>query len=523
MPPVVATPLLHPGVPFRDGFGERRPATDGSGQARTLLCLRPALTAVPSFEFALRERVARLSEFRHRAFITVVGVERVIEEHASLAVVSQAADGLRLAELFTRAAACGVNVDINAALCITRQLTHSLAILQEACPDIVHGAVAPERLVITPTGRLLVADYALGAALTQLRYSQSRLWRELRVAVPTSRGVARVDSRGDVVQLGLVALSLILGRALRDEEYPNRLTELVRTAKAIAPKGGFEPLPAGVRQWLAATLGLDAGDAVADARAAHEALERLLKESRYQEPASGLGGLLARVGVAGARASLPAMAPLTAPADPPSAMASHLVVVGSPKSMPVVDEDDDPMLAFNTEQELGLTRAAAPRGEIGPTEFESEHRPAVTPPSAVAADLFVTATAHTASPTSARWLAGVLLVAALTGAAFPISRWLRASPWWTTLTSARFTSPMTAPGVLVVTTYPPGVPAWLDGRAVGETPLTLALAPGQYVLELRHDGGRRAVPVRMTAGSRLEQYIDMPVAPAESARVLPEP
>ena len=47
-----------------DGLGERRQIVDPTGnETIELLCLRTALAAVPSFEFALRERVSRLREF----------------------------------------------------------------------------------------------------------------------------------------------------------------------------------------------------------------------------------------------------------------------------------------------------------------------------------------------------------------------------------------------------------------------------------------------------------------------------
>src|SRR4026208_1249311 len=54
----------HPEAPlFSDGLGERVVAADGAtGELLQILRLRPALTAVPSFEFALRERAARLGE-----------------------------------------------------------------------------------------------------------------------------------------------------------------------------------------------------------------------------------------------------------------------------------------------------------------------------------------------------------------------------------------------------------------------------------------------------------------------------
>ena len=45
---------------FRDGLGERRRVVQASGETIELLCLSRQLTAVPSFEFALRERASRL-------------------------------------------------------------------------------------------------------------------------------------------------------------------------------------------------------------------------------------------------------------------------------------------------------------------------------------------------------------------------------------------------------------------------------------------------------------------------------
>src|SRR5688572_20449451 len=61
---------------FADGLGERVLAADAStGELLQVLRLRPELTAVPSFEFALRERTARLMNFRHRSEERRVGKE----------------------------------------------------------------------------------------------------------------------------------------------------------------------------------------------------------------------------------------------------------------------------------------------------------------------------------------------------------------------------------------------------------------------------------------------------------------
>ena len=63
---------------FCDGLGERVVAADGAtGELLQILRVRPALSAVPSFEFALRERAARLANFRHAYYARVRRIDRV--------------------------------------------------------------------------------------------------------------------------------------------------------------------------------------------------------------------------------------------------------------------------------------------------------------------------------------------------------------------------------------------------------------------------------------------------------------
>ena len=68
-------------------------------------------------------------------------------------------------------------------IALLRQLVPAVALLHENMPDIAHGAIAPERLVVTANARIIVVEHVLGSALEQLRFSQERYWRELRIAV----------------------------------------------------------------------------------------------------------------------------------------------------------------------------------------------------------------------------------------------------------------------------------------------------------------------------------------------------
>src|SRR5712692_7029316 len=233
-----------PAVVFRDGLGERRQTADPvRGGTVELLCVRRELTSVSSFEFALRERVTRLATFRHAYYAPVRGVEPLGDALETLAIVSEVTPGIRLCELLVSLAERHIALNLNAALGLIRQIVPTVARLHEHARDVAHGAIAPERLMVTPNARLVLVDYVLGAALEQLHFSHERYWTELGIALPRTGGPPRFDHRADVLQIGLVALSLMLGRPLRQDEYPSRISELVASAGAASGPRGFEPLP----------------------------------------------------------------------------------------------------------------------------------------------------------------------------------------------------------------------------------------------------------------------------------------
>ena len=169
----------------------------------------------------LRERVSRLANFRHGYYSRVRRVDRV-DGGTTLALVSETPQGARLSRILEVAAASGLELDINAALCLVRQLVPAVAMLHQNARDVSHGAIAPERILITPNARVVIVEYVLGAAVEQLGYNRERLWKELRVAAPSSAGAPRINHRTDVMQLGMVALALVVGRPLEDDDLPIR-------------------------------------------------------------------------------------------------------------------------------------------------------------------------------------------------------------------------------------------------------------------------------------------------------------
>jgi len=482
---------IAPSVPivFQDALGERR-RLDGNGPDPVeVLCLRSELTAIPSFEFALRERAGRLASFRHANYSRVRGVDRLNDPAATLAVVSDHTRGLRLAALLSESGPRPITIDITVALHFIRQLVSAVAMLHESARDIAHGAIGPERLIVTPNARIVVVEYVLGAALEQLRFSRERYWRELRIALPSAPGLPRFDHRADVTQIGVVALSLILGRILHEDEFIAHGADLVASAKAIAPKGGQEPLPAGLRNWLARALQLDTRHSFASAPEARAELEKAVAGDT-SEPTMSVSmpsGDHAGHVPAGeqkepeqasvTRSSGVRPIPVTEPAPSPAAAvrleAEPEAIAGW--SEPVPDFGIADVRDFTTSESLERRRKKT-------IKFSFASGANKTLIGASAAGLVVLSLGGYAARRA--FVAPVAATAAATG-------------------------------TLNVTTNPTGAEVRVDGQAAGVTPLTLTLKAGPHNVELRGSGEPRIVPVTITAGTQATQYLELPrAAPA---------
>jgi serine/threonine protein kinase len=338
---------------FADGLGERVLAADATtGELLQVLRLRPELTAVPSFEFALRERTARLTNFRHAYYARVRRVDR-LTGGGGLAIVSDHVEGTRLSDVLGVAHQRGLQLDTNAALCLIRQLVPAVSLLHENARDASHGLIAPERLVVTPHARLVIVEHVVGSGIEQLQFTRERLWHEFRIAIPSSAGLARFDHRADVNGIGITALSLVLGRPLAAEEVPHAVPQLLMQARERTAMGEERPLSNAFRNWLGRTLQLDVRRAFASAPEALAALEETLaSDGSYVAAPVALENFLAQYHAA-------LIAPMSPAAPPP------LSIVPPPVSAPAG-------------RNAGLAQAVEPPAPFSMTS------PVLPPPSAAA-------------------------------------------------------------------------------------------------------------------------------------------
>ena len=220
--------------------------------------------------------------------------------------------------------------------------------LHENTPEIAHGAIAAERIIVTPGARIIVVEHVLGSAIAELKFSSERYWKELRIAVP-GPAAPRFDHRSDVTQIAVVALALILGRPMLDEETPERLGDVVASSWANSARGGLEPLPAGLRAWLMRALQLDPRNRFDSAVDAQEELERVLGESDYLAAPTTLEAFLAEY-----RAANEPVAPV-APVPVPDPMPAYL---GQAVSAPLANESSDLRRALPKRDERDAVRPA---------------------------------------------------------------------------------------------------------------------------------------------------------------------
>src|SRR5688572_3662903 len=253
-----------------DGFGDRLLMFDNTNAPSwEILRFKPSLTREPRFEAALRERVEQLTGFQHDAFPLVRPIKRLGTDDG-LAVVSTYGGGASLAEALKRPRSAEF------ALRLIRQLVPALAALQRVGAGVAHGAVTVDRIILSADGRLMIREHMVGQGLDTLDWPAVKLWTEFGILVPRSSGSVRIDERTDITQLAVVVLSLMAGRRIGPDEYPDKTGELLDelTLKNHLHNPSNPAKFQALRHWLERALQLS-GQSFASAHDAEAALADL--------------------------------------------------------------------------------------------------------------------------------------------------------------------------------------------------------------------------------------------------------
>lgn len=550
---------------FVDGFGRRVVRVSREDSPVELLQIDSVLAEHPGFADALRERVTRLSSLRLTSYARTQRVET--DTQGGLTLVSEYVKGWRLADLLDVAEAENLTFDIGVVMLLLRQLLPTAAMLSNQSRDTASGALGPEHLLLTPQGRIVLTDYALGPAIETLGWDPERLWRRLRVVTPpASSNDTAISPRGDTAQVGVTLLSLVVGRRLRDDEFPERLEVLVASARQRTPTVVDAPLSEGLRTWLRRALQLDSRSfaSLFDARRALEQLlatetaliaqpmeldvamgrvERLMPVFELPSPpAAPSAPPLLDMPAPAYDWALPAVA-FDSPAKPKgggvdllipevsvaTVAAPALVEFEAPPAPAVAaaTEVRPPLLVTDPAPDATLAELARPAAAPGPATIQ---RVAVVGPGAALAAALLPSQDPEPDPSAlhaAPTVAAPTRFGPVEAAATPASQ--LDVPWWRSaravaavaalvlLQSAllgwqltRPTETLTGEGELVVQSRPEGARVTIDGEDRGVTPLTVRVSPGTHVLQLRAGAAEpRVIPLMIRAGTQTAQYVEL--------------
>jgi len=509
-----------PEVLFRDALGERRRMIDSTGHEADLLCVSAELTNVPAFEPTLTRTVNRLVDFRHPSFPKVRNIQR--SEAGSLTIASDAVHGVRLSQLLTSIAERGIALEIGAALCIARQILTAIEDLHSHDRDLSHGALGPERVIISTSARVVVADYMLGPALEQLRFSHQHYWKSLRIGLPRSAGVTKFDHSVDLLQIGSITLALILGRLLKDDEYSAKLVEVVNTTLGPGSAGEMIPHKSELRDWLLRSIQCDPSHSFSSAREAGAVLDSMQSDEERSAGLASLERVLARHhGVAPSPVVVktvltpptvePLVQPVVKPAAPPLPIESFVPPATKPIAAPIPVEPPSPVAQFAKP----FVPAPTPVDVSTPPFMKPMSVPSPVEPSVLqplAASIESPVSAHAAPPPSLHtprpikqqpgrnWqqiAAAVAAIALLTGGGLYFVR-----------SRALANGLADATGTLTVQSSPSGARLEVDGKASGFTPTTLTVQQGTHTIVLRGSGEPKTMTVSVPAGAQVSQYIE---------------
>jgi hypothetical protein len=480
MDPASVRPAAARPPSFEDGFGKRVLIVDqATGESLEYLCLRPELAAFPAFVTAVRERIARFAGLDDPRFAKIHRLEPLPPDTPdgpeSLAVVSRRPSGDRLADILQTAEEHGLLVDIDNVGQLVRQIVSAVAYLHRTVSGAAHGSVGPGRVFVTPESGIVLTDCVYAPALEALNLPRDRVWQQFRLAIPPLAGRLRIDRRTDAMQIGMVTLSLLLARPIREDEFPNRLPDLIGSAVDKVPGGRDATMGRPLRTWLSCALQLDPRRNFTSAIELETALEEWLPASTKP------------------KAAVLVPPQIHTPVGPPPDDTSR-VVEGIAEPLAQAPEPPAPAPVRSPVQTPATESRERPRSLF--TVFSPPPTPApmpvmLTPP----APALVRPQRRSPLLRIAVAVAAVALV--LTVGVPRAIKYLHRP------------GVPSGTGVVSIISFPEGVEMLLDGKPQGVTPLDVTVTAGTHSFEFRSRVRRRVIPMTLNPGEYMTQIVDL--------------
>jgi hypothetical protein len=473
-----------------DGFGIRTLSLDPeNGEAVGVLSFAASLASAHPFAAATGERVARLARVRHAMYARVRKIERPAAD--TLLLYSDHVPGWRLSDVLTVVERERWRLDISTVLALLRQLLPAVALFSRHQRDATIGTIGPERLILTPQGRLVIAEFVLAPGLEKVQYSSERLWRDLRVAMPATASPSKIPPSADVVGIGIVALSLLLGRRLRDDEF---LLSLGPVFDTLTETSGdtTRRLSGAFRTWISRALQFDVQASYQTTQEAQVAFEEMLAhEPSYVTSSASLNQFVIEFERAAGSPPAPSAVSVPVWAAAPASVWPAPAAPAAPAAPTAPTAPVAPVAPVSPVAPTAPVAPAAPSAPVAPIApvVPDERGPigaVLAPPEPVPAPLW---RKHVLIVTG-----GIALIEAVAIA------WL--------LSGGGAASPDR--GELVVQSRPVAARVTIDGEERGITPYTSELSPGSHVLEVRVGRSEpRVIPLMIRGGMQTSLYVEL--------------
>ena len=479
----------------QDGFGTRTLSVDQETvDPVEVLSFAPMLARAPEFAAAVGDRVTRLTRVRHAMYARARKLERPSPD--TLRLLSDHVAGWRLGHVLDVVERQRWTLDISAVVTTLRQLIPAVALFSRHQRDATIGTIGPERLILTPQGRLVLAEYVLAPGLEKLQFPRERLWREFRVALPPEAAVNRFPPSTDVVGIGIVAISLLLGRRLRDDEYLVSLGDLFETLTETSG-GSTRKLSDVFLTWVSRALQFEPETSFQTVQEAQVAFEEMLaRERSYVTTAAQLDRFITEFERVAGEPRVPAQEPASPPipAAPPPVAAAPAVIPQSPARPPSTPR--------------APVASAVPSTPAPPSIVDMSSVAAAAIESAPAADEPALQSAHdvpvaptmmdAAVPAWRRFALPALVALAVIQSA--LIGWLVMGEG----------SAVVSGGELAIQSRPAAARVAIDGEERGVTPYQGSVSPGSHVVEVRVGRSEpRVIPIVVREGVQTNLYVEL--------------
>ncbi len=200
----------------RGPLGEQYRATDAKDkQPVTVRLPPPDLLRDSSTRARLEHELAIAAQLDHKNIARTIGFWF---EGDQLYLAAEAVDGGSVREMIERKRATGKPFSVKGAYNVVAHVCNALTYAHGA---LVHGTLTPASVLVNSAGRVKLADFGIGRAMSALEPFRAQVGKGALAAVAPElgRAPAQFDRRADVFSIGAMLFELLSGRPpLRPDE-----------------------------------------------------------------------------------------------------------------------------------------------------------------------------------------------------------------------------------------------------------------------------------------------------------------